>query len=1075
MVVLDAYQQMLAKTKRSNLVAMDVTGSIGNFNPNLQEVGPFTLALNDHQKRRLPIASTPEELDVEEMTHLREMLGLHNVDGFEDDEGIEQEPLAQLESTMKASAAIVLLEQVQNTSRYFYGFDAIELQVLAEVFTKLLLVPGTPVMRKGDAPTFVAVVLGGVVDLLDSSGEKIESACHGAVLGARELFHGMQRALDAVCNPTEPTMLLVITFKQLILMNNRYPLLGVKLMRMFCKSSLFQMSEWLADHVEPESARTLEETPCTRCTTLRTLCDSCLQSRVSQLKAAHKLGRKHKEQQPPKGLFPAITDDDLTLLAKRLTLCRYNACDLVLEQGDVATCMFFCLAGSVDVRIGGLGGKVVATKGVGEYVGEFAFVSSTYGNPPATRSASIYANALDGCVLGMITNEQLVKLNIDQPLLGFKVALRLGELVTLALRIQVRNMDQQLTKRSSDPEAPRRRGKRREQVEVQPGSLMQVLLEKFELSTKGKAAGGKRMSTKKSVFSRVPNPRLSIAGTLSEGPGVATDKAAAEDLGSVRDAVMDYITLEVGRRSDMETLQIYQRRSGRDKLGTLLEGLSKTSSTVENLLKPPHEDPLAVYTDDGKEVDEEEEEYDGEAGMIPLLVVAAADMDRCGVIAHRCSQRLNTLATKVEEQNNMCREQALRNIQVSEQMALVKQENEEFQQAGRFRLHQNSGDQTSQLQQAQVQLQERVQPGSAREKLALSLDVSANTAMGGNMVCAVPERLLQQFVETTHSATRRVEELEGQLVNQEEASKGHQQIQDEALAKVKKLEAKVGELSQSLRNVGADMEAARRQASLFHVALDRILELESSFGQLMKTTRANKYTELTEELEMYKANQHADWKCAQPEACWPESSPSPRVLRTTGAGFRTINLPTPPPYSIVPPSPRSQMIEEALQDGRPLTARARMVTTSTNTTGAPPSLGAFLAKQDQEADDVEEKRFRHQGYCWTPMPVDIPSRDPKNSQAIGGDMLDGNVQDPSVPTWNAKHPQQLQKKSLSSPRTSRDSRRSPDAIRVRESLLLDWEELKKIDSSNEKEMRARRAKLLEQKKKSAQADGRMIR
>jgi CRP/FNR family cyclic AMP-dependent transcriptional regulator len=112
-----------------------------------------------------------------------------------------------------------------------------------------------------------------------------------------------------------------------------------------------------------------------------------------------------------------VRDEDLAVeLARRVTLKAVPAATVLITQGSADRDLFLILSGKFSVTING---RVVASRGAGEHVGEMALV-----DPDARRSASV--SAVADSVVARITERDFSTLADRFPRLWRRIALELA-------------------------------------------------------------------------------------------------------------------------------------------------------------------------------------------------------------------------------------------------------------------------------------------------------------------------------------------------------------------------------------------------------------------------------------------------------------------------------------------------------------------------------------------------------------------------------------------------------------------------------------------------------------------------
>ena len=112
-----------------------------------------------------------------------------------------------------------------------------------------------------------------------------------------------------------------------------------------------------------------------------------------------------------------VRDEDLAVeLARRVTLKAVPAASVLITQGSADRDLFMILSGKFSVTING---RVVASRGAGEHVGEMALV-----DPDARRSASV--SAVADSVVARITERDFSTLADRFPRLWRRIALELA-------------------------------------------------------------------------------------------------------------------------------------------------------------------------------------------------------------------------------------------------------------------------------------------------------------------------------------------------------------------------------------------------------------------------------------------------------------------------------------------------------------------------------------------------------------------------------------------------------------------------------------------------------------------------
>ena len=299
-------------------------------------------------------------------------------------------------------------------SKYFWGFDAMEIQTLAEEVSLLRLKEGDIVMKQGESASFVGLLTSGAAEVLiedkqeDSKGDeppkkkRVAVVKAGDLLGEMAMYAGRARTADIV-TMTDDTVTATFAFEELNELSEQNPDLGLKLMRLFAHTTLAKL------RLTATRRAPMERFP------LNGDCTSDILFRMIQ--AAHAVGN---------GLGDDIVTSDIEYLKDIMYLSRFKPGETVIMRGLAGKHVLFILTGSLEIRIEGADTPLLGTKLNGEWVGEDAFFHRDY--PLCERGADCFA-AQDTAV-AVISFRDLEKLNKEKPDLALKLYIRLGQLVT---------------------------------------------------------------------------------------------------------------------------------------------------------------------------------------------------------------------------------------------------------------------------------------------------------------------------------------------------------------------------------------------------------------------------------------------------------------------------------------------------------------------------------------------------------------------------------------------------------------------------------------------------------------------
>lgn len=251
-------------------------------------------------------------------------------------------------------------------SKYFWGFDAMEIQTLAEEVSLLRLKEGDIVMKQGESASFVGLLTSGAAEVLiedkqeDSKGDeppkkkRVAVVKAGDLLGEMAMYAGGARTADIV-TMTDDTVIATFAFEELNELSEQNPDLGLKLMRLFAHTTLAKL------RLTATRRAPMERFP------LNGDCTSDILFRMIQ--AAHAVGN---------GLGDDIVTSDIEYLKDIMYLSRLKPGETVIMRGLAGKHVLFILTGSLEIRIEGADTPLLGTKLNGEWVGEDAFFHRDY-------------------------------------------------------------------------------------------------------------------------------------------------------------------------------------------------------------------------------------------------------------------------------------------------------------------------------------------------------------------------------------------------------------------------------------------------------------------------------------------------------------------------------------------------------------------------------------------------------------------------------------------------------------------------------------------------------------------------
>lgn len=307
-----------------------------------------------------------------------------------------------------------MLRRTNCFSDAFTGFSLEDLDLMAKQATFIRVPDEEPVLRYGQTPSFVGVIVNGSA-AVEVNGERVAELKAGEILGEMSLFQGGVR-LATVVSTSDDTVIAALPFENMLLNNMSHPILGLKVLFMCVQAALNKLKNTMAKTLPIEQMDSVVASP--------TFIKELVQRANTDVIRSSSKATMHT-----KGIAEDLQDGEIDIIATKSSLCVFEPAEQVMRQGTLGTYVLFLVKGSMDVRIGGRGGVTVDTKTIGEFVGESAYLE-VKDQRALPRSADIFAGP-EGASALRISYDDLLILNLEAPLLGMRLLTRMAE-VTVA-------------------------------------------------------------------------------------------------------------------------------------------------------------------------------------------------------------------------------------------------------------------------------------------------------------------------------------------------------------------------------------------------------------------------------------------------------------------------------------------------------------------------------------------------------------------------------------------------------------------------------------------------------------------
>ena len=309
------------------------------------------------------------------------------------------------------------------------------------------------VIRVGDNATFVAVLLTGECDVVALNNTKVGRIVPGQVIGELGVFEGGKRSADIV-SCSDNTCVAIMPFDGIVSMHMEQPQLGLKLMRVLTHASVSKLQERANAVVAMEKTKkkrkkdrgahvtdALKLKPTSNMTLFRLLKTA---SGWDDGRSAGSWGntgamKAMKAQQDARGLRKHISDKELEILSRRMSMAVFEAGEVIVSGGHPVKHLMIILEGGAEARMGGAKGRLAHSRKKGELVGEEAFMSG-YMAKGSGAKCDIFAVGAQTVKVAVIAREQLNELNMIHPILVFKLIFYAGTVVLGQIKGQLEQL-----------------------------------------------------------------------------------------------------------------------------------------------------------------------------------------------------------------------------------------------------------------------------------------------------------------------------------------------------------------------------------------------------------------------------------------------------------------------------------------------------------------------------------------------------------------------------------------------------------------------------------------------------------
>ncbi|KAK3278351.1 hypothetical protein CYMTET_13707 [Cymbomonas tetramitiformis] len=389
------------------------------------------------------------------------------------------DPSTEAPGTLSASDALHALNTFQASSKFFRGFDAVDIDWLAENICTHTCVSDEVLVARGDRPTFFSLVISGHIFVRNAKHESKEKLEQGDIFGEIEFFTEEPRPYDLVAGP-QGCVIAIIKFAELDMFHVNFPDLGLKILQVLAHAAVGHLlaSDFRLKFVRALFLPVRGSPPQTRSGALciglcvppgaaearlnLVLCHLARPRLAFILLSATMQHHFFKSQGSQENLLPMvqeayeihhcfghqISDSHLKLLTDCMHVVELDEGELLLHEGDVAVRMFLVLKGTIVEEVNNegdgrddflrstekMGQRMPVNGGTdiahirkpGEIYGEQSLLLSTMDHPYIWDHD---VRATEKTVVAVMRHDLLYTLNYCNPDLGIRLMVQFGALV----------------------------------------------------------------------------------------------------------------------------------------------------------------------------------------------------------------------------------------------------------------------------------------------------------------------------------------------------------------------------------------------------------------------------------------------------------------------------------------------------------------------------------------------------------------------------------------------------------------------------------------------------------------------
>jgi CRP-like cAMP-binding protein len=231
-----------------------------------------------------------------------------------------------------------MLHMTNCFSKTFTGFDALDIEMMAENSFFVRVPNGRHILKRGETPHFIAVIVQGTAEVSFEGSDHVTPLNAGEVLGEMSLFQGGARLADVVSTSHE-TVVAAIPFEDLVEKhhNPATPELCLKLLNMCIRAALRKLHSTVVRALPREKFESLQNPP------PEYIRDKLMEAHESAATNMFSLARS-------KGFAEDLSEQDAMFVAERAILKEFKRGEMIIKEGTLGTSLLFILDGDAEVK-----------------------------------------------------------------------------------------------------------------------------------------------------------------------------------------------------------------------------------------------------------------------------------------------------------------------------------------------------------------------------------------------------------------------------------------------------------------------------------------------------------------------------------------------------------------------------------------------------------------------------------------------------------------------------------------------------------------------------------------------------